>query len=203
MRLFPAKGMGHVSTCKSLFPGQILAGKGGLRFGQVLRGEGEGASHPVARGKGPPGQPARRTAGEEPEDDPETGRPRPRPPEEPPLNPTARQAAQLAPPFATSPPVEAVTGSGALAAHARASLEGLLPSLVRRVAWSGDGRRGTVRLELGGGELAGGTLLIHSDSGRVAVHLSVPGGANVTQWRDRIAARLAARGLDVEEVEVQ
>ena len=97
---------------------------------------------------------------------------------------------------------ESVVGSGALQAHARASLEELLPVLVRRVAWSGDGRSGTVRLELGGGERAGGTLLIRTDAGRVAVHLSVPGGANLAQWRDRIAARLTGRGLDVQEVEV-
>jgi hypothetical protein len=140
---------------------------------------------------------------EEPDEELGPGRPKRRPAEEQPLDPTARQAAQLAPPFAASAVFESVAGSGALEAHARASLEGLLPALVRRVAWSGDGRKGTVRLELGGGELAGGTLLIHADSGRVAVHLSAPGGANLAQWRDRITARLTARGLDVQEVEVE
>jgi hypothetical protein len=60
-----------------------------------------------------------------------------------------------------------------------------------------------VRLELGGGELAGSTLVVHSDAGRIAVHLSVPGGTNLAQWKERIAARLTGRGLDVQEVEVE
>jgi hypothetical protein len=200
MRLLAPKGMGQVSMSKSLSPAPISPGKAGRGFGQLMHGQDGSPAHAAPpRGAA---LAAKHPAHEEP-DEGMGARPKRRPPEEPPLDPTARQAAQLAPPVAASPAFESITGSGALEAHARASLEGLLPALVRRVAWSGDGRRGTVRLELGGGELAGGTLLIHADSGRVAVHLSAPGGTNLAQWRDRIAARLTARGLDVEAVEVE
>jgi hypothetical protein len=87
--------------------------------------------------------------------------------------------------------------------RARASLEDLLPALVRRVAWSGDGRRGALRLELGAGRLAGATLLVQADEGRVRVQLSGPAGADLEEWRRRIAARLADRGLNVEHVDVE
>jgi hypothetical protein len=94
---------------------------------------------------------------------------------------------------------------------AAASLEELLPRLVRRVAWSGDGRRGAVRLELGAGPFEGATLLVQADGGRVEVMLDAglasggPAGADaaaVHAWRDRIAARLEAQGVDAS-VEVR
>jgi hypothetical protein len=93
-------------------------------------------------------------------------------------------------------------GPAQVEARVRSSLEDLLPALVRRVAWSGDGRRGTVRLELGAGELAGATLLVHVDDGRVRLQLSTPPGVSPAGWRERIADRLAARGLAVDAVEV-
>ena len=77
---------------------------------------------------------------------------------------------------------------------------GGLPALVRRVAWSGDRRKGTIRLELGAGALAGATLLVEAEEGRVRVHLSAPPGVDLTAWRARIGARLAARLLVVESV---
>ena len=125
----------------------------------------------------------------------------------PPLDETAldastRHAAQLAPPAQTSHGSRccACERLPRLESRVRASLEDLLPALVRRVAWSGDGRRGTVRLELGSGSLAGATLLIHADEGRVRVHLSAPPGVDLGPWRDRIASRLTARGLPIDEV---
>ncbi len=120
------------------------------------------------------------------------------------LEPAARHAAQLAPPVTTpvAPTAAPALAEAAPVARARASLEDLLPALVRRVAWSGDGKRGTVRLELGAGALAGATLLVHTDEGRVRVHLSAPPGVDLEGWRTRIASRLAGRGLDVAEVEV-
>lgn len=117
------------------------------------------------------------------------------------LDPAARQAAQLAP-LAPPPPVTAPAPAPAAAPPARASLEDLLPALVRRVAWSGDARRGTVRLELGAGSLSGATLLVQSEQGRVEVRLSVPPGVDAEAWRARIASRLAARGLEVDTIEV-
>jgi hypothetical protein len=99
---------------------------------------------------------------------------------------------------------QATTSAGAPEAVARSavSLEDLLPALVRRVAWSGDGKRGTVRLEIGSGELAGATLLVHADAGRVRVQLEVPAGADVRSWHERIVQRLVSRDIPIDEVEV-
>jgi hypothetical protein len=58
-----------------------------------------------------------------------------------------------------------------------------------------------VRLEIGAGELAGGTLLVQVDDGRVRVRLIAPPGVDVAAWRGRITDRLAARGLAVDAVE--
>jgi hypothetical protein len=77
-------------------------------------------------------------------------------------------------------------------------MEQLVPELVRRIAWSGDGRRGTVRLELGAGPHAGTTVTVHSDGGKVRVLLEARGSSDTADLRDRIDRRLRARGLDVE-----
>jgi hypothetical protein len=78
------------------------------------------------------------------------------------------------------------------------SLEEILPALVRRIAWSGDGRRGVVRIELGSGELDGAMLLVATEGGRVRVALSGGAGVELESWRERIAKRLEDKGLDVE-----
>jgi hypothetical protein len=116
------------------------------------------------------------------------------------LQPDARRAARLGPPSATALPVQAPIEPAAprpigVEAPARASFEDLLPALVRKVAWSGDSRRGSIRLELGAGALAGATLLVQAEDGRVCVRLSAPPGVDLDGWRERIACRLAARGL--------
>ena len=117
------------------------------------------------------------------------------------LHSAARQIAQLAPPAsAAAPPVGPERESGSVAAAM--SVEELWPALVRKAAWSGDARRGTVRLELGAGALAGATVLVQSDDGRVRVQLSAPPGIDLDVWRARIASRLAARGLEVERIDV-
>jgi hypothetical protein len=114
--------------------------------------------------------------------------------------------AQLAPPSPIAPQVQPplepapARGTGG-ETRARASFEDLLPALVRKVAWSGDSRRGSILLELGAGALAGATLLVHADDGQVRVRLSAP-GVDLDGWRERIAGRLAALGLSVEDVEV-
>jgi hypothetical protein len=127
--------------------------------------------------------------------------------EETPLDSVARHAAQLAPPLAHEPaapalPLPSPSAPAAAEVRAHASLEDMLPALVRKVAWSGDGRRGAVRMELGSGVLSGATLLVQTEDGRVRVHLNAPSGADVEQWRARIAERLASRGLTVDSVEV-
>ncbi len=117
-----------------------------------------------------------------------------------PLDPVARQAAQLAPPMASMNPAGAAEVADTPAAAARTSLEQLLPALVRRVAWSGDGRKGTVRLELGAGGMAGAEVVVESDEGRVRVQLRAPAGVDGEAWRRRVEGRLTARGLRVDGV---
>jgi hypothetical protein len=126
--------------------------------------------------------------------------------EDDPADPHVRHSAQLGPPPGLAQgPVAGQTvlpqAPAAGAAPARVSLEDLLPALVRRVAWSGDGRRGTVRLELGSGALAGAELVVHADEGRVRVQLRAPPGVDLGPLRERIGARLAARGVAIDEVE--
>jgi len=118
------------------------------------------------------------------------------------LHSAARHLAQLAPSASTPLPPTLAEGSQRGTLPTPISVEELWPALVRKAAWSGDARRGTVRLELGAGALEGAVVLVHSDNGRVHVKLTAPRGVDLTVWRTRIAARLAVRGLDVEAVEV-
>jgi hypothetical protein len=120
-----------------------------------------------------------------------------------PLHSAARHIAQLAP-LTPSPPLAPPLAGGAepLGPAIPLSVEDLWPVLVRKAAWTGDARRGSVRLELGAGALAGATVVVQSDDGRVRVRLSAPPGIDLDAWRARIALRLATRGLDVERVDV-
>jgi hypothetical protein len=139
------------------------------------------------------------------------------------LDPAVRHAAQLAPPaqaHSSSRPLErclprepvpagdgmSVPSSAPVEARAAASLEDLLPALVRKVAWDADGQRGIVRLELGAGVLSGANLVIEADGGRIRVTLAAPASVHssvdLPGWKERIAARLTARGLDVGSVEI-
>lgn len=117
------------------------------------------------------------------------------------LDPSARQAAQLAPPMTTSP-IEAQKDAAAAQTNARVSLEELVPQLVKKIAWSGDARRGTVRMELGAGDLAGSTLTVSAENGRVSVHVAAPPGTDTAAWRARLESRLTERGLALDTVEV-
>jgi hypothetical protein len=102
------------------------------------------------------------------------------------------------------PRPEPRTGAETVATEARAatSLEDLMTSLVRRAAWWGDRRQGTARLEIGAGALAGATLWVHADAGRVRVQLEVPAGVDAAAWRHRIVCGLAARRIAADEVQV-
>jgi hypothetical protein len=127
------------------------------------------------------------------------------------LDAAFRQTVHLAPPPAvTIGPAQFFqqglpsTGSASSSdERAFASLEDLLPALVRKIAWSGDGRRGSVRLELDAGALSGATLLVRADGGQLHVALRTPPGTQVEDWRRRIAARLEAKGLDVTAIDVE
>lgn len=83
-------------------------------------------------------------------------------------------------------------------------MELLLERLVKKVAWGGSGRRGTARLELGAGSLAGATVTVHADdAGEVSVELELPPGARSEAWHDELAARLERRGLVVKSVSIR
>jgi hypothetical protein len=119
-----------------------------------------------------------------------------------PLDPATRRAAQLAAPQITpvtapSPAVAQAVVHEEMAPRTRVSMEELLPQLVRRIAWAGDRRRGSVQLELGAGRHAGTTITVHADEGRVRVELD---GAGAVELRSRIRTRLERHGLDVESV---
>jgi len=134
--------------------------------------------------------------------DPSAPSPRPR---LDPLDSATRQVAHLAPPGAAGPPeaTARLPDDAPVEARTHASLEEVLPAIVRRIAWAGDGRRGSLRLEFGAGALAGGTLIVHADDGRVKVELRAPSGADAIAWRDRIAARLEEKSLQVDEIVVE
>jgi len=119
------------------------------------------------------------------------------------LDPSARQAAQLAPPVTLQAFAEGERAQSAPQTNARVSMEELLPALVKKIAWSGDAQRGTVRMELGAGELAGATLMVSSEGGRVRVQLQAPPGTDVASWRERLRGRLEAKGLSIESLEVE
>jgi hypothetical protein len=121
------------------------------------------------------------------------------------LDAAMRQMAHLAPPGGLEAPAqprlptpEPSPQEPTRGPVAPTSLEELLPALVRKIAWSGDARRGAVRIELGAGALAGATLLVAADRGRVHVTLSARAPIELEPWRERIVARLAARGLEVD-----
>ncbi len=117
-----------------------------------------------------------------------------------------RQAARLAPPVAVSagaPVAAAPLAAPVIDGAVRALLPELMTSLVRRIAWGGDARRGSVRIELSGGALAGATLVVHAEGGRVQVELDTPPGADVSRWTERLALCLDARGVDVASLDVR
>ena len=90
-----------------------------------------------------------------------------------PLDPETRRFAQMGPPAftpATAPPP--VQADAEVAPRARVSMEELLPQLVKRIAWAGDKRRGSVQMELGAGPHAGTVVTVHAVDGRVRVELS-------------------------------
>lgn len=107
-------------------------------------------------------------------------------------------ARQLATPMANRAPGEppAALPAGPPVAEVLA-----LEQLLRRLSWGGNGRRGSARIELAAGELAGATVLVQADDGLVSFELDAPPGVNELAWRRRMVERLRARGLDVQDDE--
>lgn len=58
-------------------------------------------------------------------------------------------------------------------------------------------------MELGAGALAGATLVVHADDGRVRVELDAPSNVDAAAWRARIHERLTRRGLLVDSIDVR
>jgi len=77
----------------------------------------------------------------------------------------------------------------------REDLQNLLSGLSRRAAWGGDRRKGSARIELSEGALAGATLVVHAEQRAVSVELELPAGMGALDWQQRIAERLQARGF--------
>jgi len=77
----------------------------------------------------------------------------------------------------------------------RDDLQNLVAGLARRAAWGGDRRKGSARIELSEGALAGATLVVHAEQRSVSVELELPPGRSADGWQQRIAQRLEKRGL--------
>lgn len=117
----------------------------------------------------------------------------------PALDPLARSLAGMRPWTSPAPPPAAAP----LAPNATLlQMEQTVTRLVRRVAWGGDGARGTARIELGAGELAGATITVRSDARELSVDVDLPPGVPAGPWRDRLLARLEQRGFAVRELNV-
>jgi hypothetical protein len=96
-------------------------------------------------------------------------------------------------------PTVGSTASGEAPAAAlplREDLQNLINGLARRVAWGGDRRKGSARIELSEGPLAGATLIVHTEQRSVCVELELPAGGGLAgDWQQRILERLEERGF--------
>ncbi|MEO8904625.1 MAG: hypothetical protein ABI488_19630 [Polyangiaceae bacterium] len=78
----------------------------------------------------------------------------------------------------------------------REDLQNLLTGLARRVAWGGDRRKGSARIELSEGALAGATLVVHAEQRSVSVEIELPGGVSAgSGLQQRLLERLEGRGF--------
>ena len=73
---------------------------------------------------------------------------------------------------------------------------------VRRFALGGDRQRSVAYIELGAGALSGAALTLEARAGAISVVLDLPAGVSGAGWAERLAQRLAERGLEVHSVEV-
>ena len=86
--------------------------------------------------------------------------------------------------------------SSSAALPLREDLQNLINGLARRVAWGGDRRKGSARIELSEGALAGATLIVHTEQRSVSVELELPAGGGLAgDWQQRILDRLEERGF--------
>ena len=105
---------------------------------------------------------------------------------------------QIAAPVGITPGIGAAPSAPAPSAALplREDLQNLIAGLARRVAWGGDRRKGSARIELSEGALAGATLVVHTEQRAVTVELELPAGAGFAgDWQQRILERLEGRGF--------
>jgi hypothetical protein len=94
-------------------------------------------------------------------------------------------------------PVEPASAFAA-ALPLREELQNLLTGVARRVAWGGDRRKGSARIELSDGVFAGGTLVVHTEERSVSVEIELPShGVAGHGLEQRIRERLEQRGFAV------
>jgi hypothetical protein len=118
------------------------------------------------------------------------------------LDPNERHAAQLGPPPMLEAPLPPAPVQVAEAAH-RASLESMLPRLVKSIAYvKENARKGSMLLEFGAGSLKGCSMAVHADHGQIVVRLEVPAGQDAEAWRSRIHEALLRRGVEDADVQV-
>jgi hypothetical protein len=78
----------------------------------------------------------------------------------------------------------------------------LVAEVVQRVAWGGDRRRGVAHLELGGA-LAGTRITIEGEGREVRVDIALGAGGVLADLPERLAARLARRGITLRSLDVR
>lgn len=95
------------------------------------------------------------------------------------------------------------TSSAARAKEPMAALEPLVSELLKSIAWGGDRRRGTVRIELGAGRYAGATLQVDAVGDGLRIDVEAPAGVDGAALGARLAERFEARGLRVDRLLVR
>ena len=78
-----------------------------------------------------------------------------------------------------------------------------LSETIRRIAWGGDRKQGTARVELGAGPYAGSALQVEAQGGALHIELTAPPGVDAASLAQRIEARLEERGLAVASLRVR
>lgn len=161
----------------------------------MLRAAGERPALTAAPSEAGPAEPCRLPAGpaskapREARAEPEPATPAPALPE-PLLDPMARALAQ---PLARGPEPPAP------APLAAAPDELLLERVVKRLSWGGSGKRGTARIELAAGSLAGATLLVHAEGREITLEADGADAQALAELAARLAKRLDEKGITLRQ----
>lgn len=80
------------------------------------------------------------------------------------------------------------------------ALDPLVAELLRSIAWGGDRRRGTARLELGSGRYRGLSVKVEAVGDSLQIDLEAPAGVDAAALGARLVERFEARGLRVDSL---